>query len=71
MWKKVKVQNKENHVWFQSAATDCHGVAKAENIFNELNNNHQAMISDAVYAMKKKARKCLRAMGGTFEGRRV
>ena len=45
--------------------------AKAENIFNELNNNHQAMISDAVYAMKKKARKCLRAMGGTFEGRRV
>ena len=45
--------------------------AKSENIFNELNNNHQAMVSDAVYAMKKKARKCLRAMGGTFEGRRV
>ena len=45
--------------------------AKAENIFHELNNNHRAMISDAVYAMKKKARKCLRAMGGTFEGRRV
>ena len=45
--------------------------AKAEGIFDELNNHHQPMVSAAVYAMKKKARKCLRAMGGTFEGRRV
>ena len=45
--------------------------AKAEGIYDELNNYHQPMVSAAVYAMKKKARKCLRAMGGTFEGRRV
>ena len=45
--------------------------AKAEGIFDELNNHYQAMVSDAVYSMKKKARKCLRAMGGPFEGRRV
>jgi len=45
--------------------------AKAEGIFDELNNHHQGMVASAVYCMKKRARKCLRAMGGTFEGRRV
>ena len=45
--------------------------AKAEGIFDKLNNHHQGMVASAVYCMKKKALKCLRAMGGTFEGRRV
>ena len=43
--------------------------AKAEGISDELNNHHQGMVASAVYCMKKKALKCLRAMGGTFEGR--
>ena len=29
------------------------------------------MLSAAVFAMKKRARKCHKALGGTFEGRRV
>ena len=45
--------------------------AKAEGISDELNNHHQGMVASAVYCMKKRALKCLRAMGGTFEGRRV
>ena len=45
--------------------------AKAEGIFDELNIHHQDMLARAVYAIKSRARKCLRAMGGIFEGRRV
>ena len=48
-----------------------HIEQKAEQIFDELNNQHVAVIQRSVLHMKKRARQCLRAMGGYFEGRRV
>ena len=42
----------------------------AENFFDQLNNNHRRQIKSAVRAMKKRARRCLANLGGTFEGRR-
>ena len=55
------------HTWHITNAP----APASKSTLKRLNNHHQAMVSEAVYCMKKKARKCLRAMGGAFEGRCV
>ena len=43
----------------------------AERFFDELNTDHARQIKAAVYSMKKRARRCLANLGGTFKGRRI
>ena len=43
---------------------------QAERIFMDLNNNHVAMLREAVYSIKRRARACVRNRGGNFEGKK-
>ena len=51
--------------------THCHGTEMQKQRASLTSSTTTTMLSAAVFAMKKRARKCHKALGGTFEGRRV
>jgi len=44
-------------------------LRRAENIYDQLNNDERPMIRRAVFSMRRRARECMAQGGGHFEGK--